>query len=395
MIAENKKDCCGCGACYNSCPRNAIQLKADEYGFIYPHIDSKKCIDCGICEKVCAYQNKDEIAEPMAAYAAVIKEDSLLEKSASGGAFAAIAKAVILKDGVVFGCSMEKENGKLEPMHIKVDKISDLCKLQGSKYVQSDMRDSYKIAKKELESNRLVLFSGTPCQIAGLKGFLREKEYPNLLTIDLICHGVPNVSLFQDYVNYIEKKLHGEIISFLFRDKEKGWGLKPKVIYLDKKGNKRHSVLPYEMRSYYELFLNSDIYRENCYSCKYASKHRAGDLTIGDYWGIAKEHPEYLKANGGNIEEKKGVSCIIVNNGQGELLLEELGKGINLKKTDFEKVAKWNKQLNNPSRHSEKRNIILSAYKENGWKGAEKAYRKSIGLRYYVRIIRERLKNRF
>lgn len=378
----DKSDCCGCGACMNICPKQAISMQPDEYGFIYPEIDENICINCGLCKKVCGYQAEVTVPQTKDTYVAVAKNRKILETSASGGVFAALATEVINKGGVAFGCSMEREKHELIPKHIMVDNLDDLIKLQGSKYVQSYIGDTYALAKKELEQGRLVLFSGTPCQIDGLKYYLM-KNYDNLITVDLICHGVPSAQMFQYYISVLEKKLKRQVVDFKFRDKSKGWGLNAKVIY-EKDKELLSNSLSCENSSYYSLFLNSEIYRENCYSCKYANKNRVGDLTIGDFWGIENEHHQYLKS----IDISKGVSCVIVNNTHGAAMLRDLCKNIQLLPSEFEKAARSNTQLNHPSNRSERREIVLDIYSNGGYAAVEKWYKKSQGIRYYTSIVK-------
>lgn len=384
ILFREKKECCGCGACMNICPKQAITMQEDDYGFIYPSIDHIKCVHCGMCKKVCTYQSEFEKRDVISTYVAAAKEDDILKGSASGGVFAAIAVEVLKKNGAVFGCSMENNEEIITPKHVRITKIEELIKLQGSKYVQSFIGDTYKLVKKELETGRMVLFSGTPCQVDGLLGFL-GKDYENLLAVDIICHGVPSANLFQAYIRNFEKKLRGKIVDFKFRDKTKGWGLRGRVIYRDKSGKLKSRLFPSELSSYFKLFLKADIYRENCYSCKYACEHRPGDLTIGDYWGIRKEHPEYLAANGGYYDVKKGVSCILASTEKGQKFLKELGTGIHMEISEFHKAAEHNEQLKRPSSEGTSREMIFKMYAKGGYEAVEKWYCKSMGIkRYYL-----------
>ena len=223
-LFEKKKSCCGCSACANICPKNAIEMKADELGFIYPVINLDLCISCGACKKVCAYQNGIERHIPIKAYAAVNKEEIQLEKSASGGIFAALATYFLKNNGIVLGTSLDFANGNPIAHIIKIDKLNQLYRLQGSKYVQSFVEDSYRKTKESLDQRKEVLFSGTPCQIAGLHGYLR-KTYSNLWTIDIICHGVPNLQFLSNYLKIEGEKHNGLPTAYFFRDKKRGWGL--------------------------------------------------------------------------------------------------------------------------------------------------------------------------
>lgn len=384
VLFSDKKDCCGCGACMNICLKQAISMQEDDYGFLYPDIDTSKCVGCEACKKVCSYQNKKETETMGVTYAAVSNDAEILQVSASGGIFATVASEIIKQHGVVFGCSMENHNDVLTPEHIMIRTEEELTKLQGSKYVQSNTGTIYQQVKAELLNGKLVLFSGTPCQVAGLKSFLLNHRYDNLLTMDIICHGVPSADFFKAYIEHFQRKLHGTIKGFKFRDKSAGWGMKGRVDYIDKNGESQSKFVYPKLSSYFNLFLTSDIYRENCYSCKYAGTARAGDITIGDFWGIEKEHPEYLTGGNGNMNIDKGVSCLIINNEHGMRMLEKLGGGIDMKVSTLEKAARGNAQLRNPSKRSNKRDMILKLYKESGYEAVEKWYLNTLGLKKYI-----------
>ena len=232
-LFENKKDCCACGACLNICPKEAISLKQDEYGFLYPEIDEYLCIRCELCKKVCAFQNVEEDNVPISTFAAISKNRNQAKNSASGGIFAAIAQYVINNNGIVYGAAFDDSwNVK----HIGIEHIEDLIKLQGSKYTQSNTDTTFIEVKKMLALGKQVLYSGTPCQIAGLKKYL-GKDYTNLITIDIICHGVPSNKMFKDYLSYLEAKNNAKIQNFKFRDKKTGWGINGSVVFL--KQNKK------------------------------------------------------------------------------------------------------------------------------------------------------------
>ena len=375
VLFKDKKDCCACGACLNICPKQAISMQEDEYGFLYPVIDENKCIKCGLCIKTCCYQRSELKQFPINTYIAQTLNTDI-KKSASGGVFASIAKQVIEADGVVVGTALEYDNGVLEPRYILVDNLLDLDKLLGSKYVQSSTNKIYTVVKEQLIKEKKVLFTGTPCQVDGLKSYL-GKEYDNLFCVDIICHGVPSKRLFQDYIKFLEKKYNNKIVDFKFRDKTNGWGLTANACTANA-GNK---LIPCYMSSYYDMFLKSYTYRINCYSCKYANNLRVGDITIGDYWGVETEHPEVLIVNGGDINEKQGVSCVIVNNEQGKVLLEKFGCGLLLKQSEYEKAARHNGQLNRPCKLDEnKRNGVLDVYSKFGYAGIENWHKKDLGV---------------
>ena len=385
ILYEDKADCCGCGSCLNICPKNAIEMKEDEYGFLYPYIDTDLCIECGQCKRVCSYQNeKDVLHKPLQVSAAMGVDREMVNKSASGGIFAAVAQKVIEKGGVVYGCAFLIKDGVICPEHVRIDNVNELYKLQGSKYVQSIIGNTYKKVKSDLRSGKKTIFSGTPCQVAALKGYLGKMDQSNLFTIDIICHGTPGASFFQAYIKEVEKKIKGTVIDFRFRDKTGGWGLKGAVIYLDRSKKTKKKLLPVQLSSYYSLFLNSEIYRETCYSCKYAGEYRPGDITIGDYWGFEEEYPKLLVENGGRFDRTMGISCVLVNTDKGMEWLEELKPEIEYAPSSFEKAAKRNSQLRTPSTHTEIREKVLSLYSDAGYAAVDNWYYNRLGYKKHI-----------
>lgn len=384
-LVKSKGKCCGCGACMNVCPQNAITMEEDEYGFIYPRINAEKCIKCHACINVCAYNNANKYKkEPIKSYAATSLDFKVKEKSASGGIFYELSKKVIETNGIVFGAAMENKNGKLVINHIYVDNLNDLSKLQGSKYVQSNIGNSFRTAKKFLDSGRHVMFCGTPCQILGLKSFLR-KEYDNLLTIDIICHGIPNLRFFNDYLKVMSNEKKIIIKDFKFRDKSKGWKHNAKIYYTNNDKRLKSKLITGEYSSYYDYFLKCDSFRENCYSCTLASKSRVSDITLGDYWGIEKEHPELLKNK--SLNSKKGISCVIINSQKGLNYLSDISN-IFLYESKIEKISLYNGQLNRPSNKGKRRNMVLELYKEKGYLELEKRFKSELHKKMPYIIVR-------
>jgi coenzyme F420-reducing hydrogenase beta subunit len=356
LIYNEKKDCCGCSACVNICPVQAITMQMDEYGFLYPQIDNNLCTECGLCQKICVAQSAIEpIPEPLATFVAINKDERILSNSASGGIFGALAALTLKKKGVVFGCAF---NSDMEPIHISVKNLADIEKIQGSKYVQSSIGMTYKEAKEYLNQGRTVLYTGTPCQIAGLKSYL-GKDYNNLITADLICHGVPSAAFFQGYIQYLENEFNAKILDFKFRDKSEGWGLKGCVVYEKNKIEKNATILP-AISYYYNYFLKGYIYRENCYECKYAGGKRQGDFTMGDYWGVGKAHPE--------ISTEKGVSVLLVNSQKAIGLISTLYDYLDLYPSTFEKARNENAQLKYPTIKNEMRSIVLDLWRYGGYR---------------------------
>lgn len=392
-LFENKKDCCGCSACRNVCPQKAIFMKEDGFGFLYPEIDSRKCIECGLCLKVCGYHSPIGEKNKINAYAMLSKEEKLYNKSASGGAFAVMAQKILDDGGYVVGCSMEKEGSGITAKHIIINDKKDLYKLQGSKYVQSDMGQTYYSTKKILEKGKCVLFSGTPCQIASLKKYL-NKEYNNLITIDLVCHGVPSQKMFRDYLNELEQKYRINIEKVIFRDKSAGWGLNGFIVGKCDNGKKRKIILNNKESSYYYIFQQGLNYRKSCYSCPFAGELRPGDITIGDYWGIEVEHPELFSDNNAIWKKGKGISCIVVHSQKGKEFLEKCEKDMRLYQSTYEKVSRNNSQLLAPTVYDNQWQEIMNIYCQNGYVGIEKWFKKKMGISLIIIKIRNRIPKR-
>ncbi len=383
ILFRDKKDCCGCGACVNICAHHAISMQEDQYGFLYPHIDPKVCVNCGLCKMVCNYQNHDVEHIPLQTFAAKGKDIHLTRKSTSGGIFASIAKEYIEEGGFVCGASFDDEwNVK----HIIISKTDDLNKLQGSKYLQSSIGDCYAEVKKLLIKGKNVLFSGTPCQVDGLYGFLR-KSYDNLTTIDIVCHGVPNSRMFHDYLKYLEKKNNGTISSFVFRDKELGWGCHGKVVFDTPNGIKEKKQWE-SSTSYIHYFRGGWIYRENCYHCKYACENRPADITLGDFWGIEKAHPDYLGKGGWNEED--GLSLVVANTDRGFSLIKKNQGTVEYRPSTFDKASARNGNLKHPTPMPSSRSYVLDTYVNGGWDAIECEFRK-LGWRRYTTQIKKLL----
>lgn len=387
-LVNKKVDCCGCGHCSIKCPKNAIEMKEDEYGYVYPYIHKDICINCGVCKRVCQYNKQRKKCDfDKSAYVAVSKDEQILTTTASGGVFTSIAKSFIEKGGIVYGCALLNEKEKFIVKHIKLETIDELEKIKGSKYVQSDITSVYEEIKEELKKGNKVLFSGTPCQVAAIKEYTNDD---NLFTIDIICHGVPNNKMLNDYINYIENKEKIRIKDFKFRDKSKGWGLNYSYTYKDSDNHKyKKKVKPSFESSYYQLFLDSYTYRDNCYSCKYANENRVGDMTIGDYWGIEIEHKELINKN---IYPKKGVSCVILNSPKGELMFEKYTNDVNSYESKFEKIKIHNHQLNNPSFKPKDRQELLEVYKNYGFSAVEKFYDRKNFIKNSIKRVLYKLK---
>jgi len=344
-------------ACRLICPEKCIGAAEDYEGFIIPQIEDARCVDCGLCASRCP-ENDDTgfgLNECRRVLAVKSKDDTMLLGSASGGVFAGIAKRILDTPGnAVFGCAYDEN---LVASHICVTDLGGLPQLQSSKYVQSETGDTYLQAKVLLDAGKTVFYTGTPCQIAGLRAFLGS-DYDNLLTADLICHGVPSPLLFKRYLRWLGKKHGGAVISYNFRSKEiDGWGLMSKTVIKTGEKTKTRFISPY-VDPYYNSFLNSGTYRECCYTCRYAGSRRVADLTLGDYWGIERVKPEFF--------DSKGISVVLINTGKGSRWFEKVIGGFDTVGTGFEDAAAHNRTLREPSHRPALRD---SAY--DGISGAE------------------------
>mgnify|MGYP002647920137 CR=1 FL=1 len=325
-------NCTGCRACEQLCPKHCIAMRPDKEGFATACVDEEKCVDCGLCRKSCP-QNRTDLLNQTAhrTIAVRLKDEGTLHKSASGGAFAGLAAAVINQGGVVFGV---RYNEDLKAIHAKAESQEELYPLLSSKYVQSDTGSAYQEVKDYLMTGRLVLFSGTGCQVAGLKSYLKV-DYDNLILIDLVCHGVTSPLLFQKYIEMLSKKHGAKIEEYDFRDKSGGWGLGYKYKYKYKYGL-------CTLDPYYKYFLDGTAYRECCYSCKYAKTERCGDITIADYWGIEKFHPSFYSY--------KGVSLVLLNTEKGNLFWEKSSNCFEWIESKLEYAVVENGNLQKPTR---------------------------------------------
>lgn len=399
ILYADKSKCCGCGACANICSKGAITMKTDEYGFVYPEINDEKCVGCGACKKICAYQSENSEKSVTSAFVAAAKDEQILKQSASGGVFSSVAVEFLKNGGIVYGCSLEHRDGTLFPEHIRIESIDDLHKLQGSKYVQSNMESIFKKVCEDLKSGREVLFSGTPCQVDSLKKFTAGTDRSRLFTIDLICHGTPSRKFFQDYLAFFEKKHKCKVVAFLFRDKTYGWGhMMGRITYVNKNGKTKCKPVYQSLSAYYKLFLNSTVYRDCCYSCKYANMQRVGDLTIGDFWGIKKAHPNVLSSNGGDFDENKGISCILVNSQKGQILLDKCGISLKKYQSSPQNVMAENGQLKHPSKKPESRSQVLELYRTGGFESVDSWFNKKLGIKRYIspmRAVLRRFKKRY
>ena len=330
MIEINdKRDCSGCTACASICPVKCIEMKSDEEGFVYPVVDKSRCINCGLCEKTCPIINRkaDAKIEPRA-YACINNNLAVRMNSSSGGVFSLLAEYILQNDGVVFGASFD-ENFVVR--HTFVEREEDLNKLRVSKYVQSDMGEMFKKAKEFLDADRKVLFTGTACQIAGLKSFLK-RDYENLFTQDLICHGVPSPLVWMKYVEYRSKKAKANLQEVSFRDKRLGWLLfSMRMKFTNNKVyQKNHLIDPM-----FVMFLFNKCLRPCCYACSFKTITRQSDVTLADFWGV---NSVCKKLNDG-----KGISLVLIQTKKGAEIFDKIKAKATYLEVPFEKAVAHNK----------------------------------------------------
>lgn len=351
---DRKEDCCGCTACESICGRNAITLISDHEGFSYPKVDQQKCIECHLCEVVCPIISRKkgiDKLENQHFYAVRHKDEDILMNSSSGGAFSAIAQAVLEHGGIVYGATYDDN---MVVRHVAIEKMEDLWKLWGSKYVQSDIRGVFLEIKQMLASGRFVLFSGTPCQVEGLRLFLKKEE-KGLLTIDLVCHAVSSPMLFHNYIDYLQKKYNHRITWMNMRDKtKKGWvHNSPVKIWLD---NGKSYWIKDNMVSWISVFSSHLTNRPSCHECKFSNMARPGDITLADFWDENKAHPEFFS--------KKGTSSCILNTQKGEKFFEIIKD--NLVISEVTKSDSMQPCLNSPTPVSPYRAEFWRCYSQNG-----------------------------
>lgn len=330
----SKKECTGCQACLYACAKSAISMEEDELGFLFPRIDSQKCISCGACQKSCPVLREGCFSGGQPDAYAIISNDDR-KKSSSGGAFSVFARYVLAKGGVVFGACMDNS---LRVFHTYIESVDDLDVLRGSKYVQSFIGSSYKDARNFLKQGRIVLFSGTPCQIAGLYAFLGKDRFENrLITLDLVCHGVPNQRVFDKYCEKLssEYKKRGRVSNYLFR-KLDSWSLITSVKF---ENEKKWRSLDGSDNLYMQMFFKGWTYRESCLSCSYANIKRPGTFTIADFWGIGRHGVPFKK----NIAS--GVSLVLDNYGQMCKIDSEISKYCYLEKRTLSEAVSENQNL--------------------------------------------------
>lgn len=384
-LVKSPENCCGCGACSIVCCVQAISMRPSADGCKYPVIDEECCIQCGKCIAVCKEISALSKNQPMEAYAAVGRCEEMVKSSASGGIFATLAQKQLEDEAWIAGAIMDCNAEDVEVRHLLSKRFEDLPRMQGSKYAQSDAWKCYQDVLKVLSAGERVLFSGTPCQVAAVKKLSGDPD--NLVTIDLICHGVPPVQMLSEYIKLISKKFGIKIKQIIFRDKTcaKNFCARMEVVCNKKKKN---CFLSSSYFSYYKYFLKGTIYRESCYNCPYAQMERTSDITIGDYWGIAEKHKKDFES--GKIEKRRDWSCLLLNTQKGKDYLMQYQHALQLIPSCTEWIAEGNRQLVAPSQKAGDRQQILQLYQNEGYQAIEDAFARASGgkLRFYWRALK-------
>lgn len=350
ILNRDKGECCGCTACMCICPKNAIVMQEDEEGFHVPKINQEKCIECGMCIRVCAFK-KSQIKPIMnqKAYGVKIKKNNKRAKSQSGGAFTVVAEQILKDNGSVYGVAMKNAR---EARYIGIEKMNELVALKGSKYVQANMENCYEKVIRELKQGKQVLFGGTPCHVDGLLTLLKQKNIntDKLYTYDLICHGVPSPKIYREYIDLVETVYDSKVKYFNFRDKTFGWHGHQTSMQCE---GYKHEIVS---SNYVKIFYSHFCLRKSCYKCPYASTNRVSDITIGDFWGIEKHYDEF--------DDNKGCSLMIINSLKGEMLFDTIKSEIDYFSTTIEECLQPN--LQHPTECPENGQGFWSMYNNEG-----------------------------
>lgn len=346
ITVKEKKDCCGCYACAVACPKQCIIMEEDSEGFWYPRVDSQKCIQCGLCEKVCpVLHSVEESGEMLLAYAARNRNEEVRHASSSGGVFTLLAEAVIADGGVVFGAEFAEN---LSVVHGFVESAEDLAKFRGSKYVQSRIGETYVQAKAFLEQGKPVLFTGTPCQIEGLKTYL-GRDYDKLYCQDIICHGVPSPKVWKTYLTFMEKKHDTVVQTAFFREKRLGWKNFSMKLEL---ADKQIYSSPLDRDVFMQAFLRDLCLRPSCYACAFKKLHRTSDITLADFWGVENVCSE--------LDDDRGTSLVLVHSEKGRKLFERIALYMEMQAVDLDKALEQNPAMTRSAKQNPRRGKFLS-----------------------------------
>ena len=353
---QRKEDCVGCNSCVQKCPKQCISMLQDEQGFLYPKVDLDKCINCHLCENVCPVLNQADPRNPIQTYAAKNKNEEVQRTSSSGGVFSALATKIINEGGVVFGVRFDQN---WEVIHNYAETIEQVKAFQGSKYVQSRIGDMFEQAEALLKTGRKVLFSGTPCQIAGLRLFLRKDYGDQLLLVDIACHGVPSPLIWRDYLCKISTNNgYGidNIKDLSFRDKRNGWQDYGIRICFARMEIKKEFYVPMKDNIYMQGFLKDLYLRPSCYECPTKCGKSNSDITLADFWGIDKTYPQ--------LYDSGYYSLVLARSNNGLKALESIS--IKKEEIEYSKALAWNPALEQSAHKPKESNIFWKRYAKEG-----------------------------
>nr|QIM10125.1 F420H(2):quinone oxidoreductase [uncultured Prevotella sp.] len=345
----DKKNCCGCGACEQSCPKHCITLNADNEGFMYPAVDEKCCINCGLCEKVCpVIKPKEKEKCDTAAFAAYCKDKTIRRESSSGGIFSLVATVILNKGGVVYGAAFDES---FNVVHQKIETIENLGELRGSKYVQSNKLEVFTEIKELLSKETFVLFSGTPCEVNALYKYLGHKDTTYLYTCDFVCHGVPSPKVWKKYLDEKEKEYDAKTEYVFHRDKRHGWKTYSITLLLSSmtKTAEYSKILTFD--KYLQTFLRNVSLRPSCYNCKFKGVERVSDITLADFWGISRVLPA--------MNNDTGVSLVLVQSEKGKELFGLIKPEIEYKEVVPQQVVKINENITVSAKEPESRRLFF------------------------------------
>lgn len=378
---KDKSKCCGCEACANICPKKCISMKEDIEGFRYPNINKEKCINCGACNKVCPILNEVKKEDKSTSfYCAYNKDYEIVKSSSSGGIFWTLVQYILDNNGVVYGVV---QNGTYDIKYIRAETEDECMPMRGSKYLQANVNDTYLNVRKDLEEGRYVLFSGTPCQVAAVYKFL-GKEYERLFTIDVVCHGVPSMAVYREYIKYMEEKRKEKVINVKWRDKIKGkWGPNHVTIMFDNGSTSTTTSIdnPFQRGFLYNLYL-----RPSCYECKYAKLPRIGDISLADFW---QYNGKFKRTN-----KNRGLSAMIISSEKGEKLFQCIKNSINYHPVEKEYLTSRSRHVYIHPERNENRELFYKDFHNIPFEKLCKKYKIKLSeIEKVIEFIFKRLRN--
>ena len=352
-------------------------MEEDSDGFMHAHINDDACIQCGRCQKACPALNQPKMRTQTAVYAAQSPSRDVLMTSASGGAFFELARAYLRDEGIVYGAVMSIEHSRAYIEHRPAHSEAELVPLQGSKYALGSAHLVFREVECALRGGERVLFSGLPCQVAGLYGYL-GRDYDTLVTVDLFCHGNTSERHLNLYLGYLCDRHHDDVVDYAFRDKTHGVGYNPRISFADGRTLSTTALRD----GYWYLFQNSKFYRKSCHSCPYATDRRVGDLSIGDFWGIERQRPELLSTNGGPLDETCGISAVLANTPKGDALLQ--ATSLIRAEATIDDVVPGGAAVRAPQPMPADRDVVLALFRAGDYTAIKRYCIRQMGLRTYL-----------